>query len=164
MNLCERLKKARKDAGYRSQEKFALFLGTTRPAIASYETGAVIPNDVFLQLVSTKLGISFNWLKSGSGTPDIETDETIVESLKQKYNMTNNQKKLMDIFLSMSSEKREQVAQAFFNFVDEAQQFSTADPVQQELSSYEKELRAEQDAANASVSPITDVSVEDKRA
>ena len=78
--------------------------------------------------------------------------------------MTNNQKKLMDIFLSMSSETREQVAQAFFNFVDEAQQFSTADPVQQELSSYEKELRAEQDAANASVSPITDVSVEDKRA
>ena len=127
MNLCERLKKARKDAGYRSQEKFALFLGTTRPAIASYETGAVIPNDVFLQLVSTKLGISFNWLKSGSGTPDIETDETIVESLKQKYNMTNNQKKLMDIFLSMSSEKREQVAQAFFNFVDEAQQLSTTD-------------------------------------
>ena len=67
MDLKERIKKARKSAGYKSQSAFAEYLGTTRPAIASYETGAVVPNDVFLQLMATKLNISYEWLKYGTG-------------------------------------------------------------------------------------------------
>ena len=67
MDLKDRIKKARKDAGYRSQEKLAAFLGTTRDAIATYERGKVVPNDVFLQLMATKLHISYAWLKEGKG-------------------------------------------------------------------------------------------------
>lgn len=67
MELKERIKKARKEAGFKSQGKLAEFLGTTRPAIASYELGRVIPNDVFLQLMAAKLDISYDWLKYGAG-------------------------------------------------------------------------------------------------
>ena len=123
-----RLKDVRKSLPQKtSQEEFGKILGITRTAYAKYEAGLVVPSDTFIQLLCSKFNIDEHWLRTGEGSMKVETDETIVESLKQKYNMTDNQKKLMDIFLSMSSEKREQVAQAFFNFVDEAQQFSTAD-------------------------------------
>ena len=123
-----RLKDVRKSLPQKtSQEEFGKILGITRTAYAKYEAGLVVPSDTFIQLLCSKFNIDEHWLRTGEGSMKVETDKTIVESLKQKYNMTDNQKKLMDIFLSMSSEKREQVAQAFFNFVDEAQQFSTAD-------------------------------------
>ena len=67
MNMNERIKKARKDAGFRSQEKFADYIGTTRDTIATYELGRVVPNDVFLQLMAAKLNISYEWLKYGTG-------------------------------------------------------------------------------------------------
>lgn len=67
MELSDRIRKARKDAGYKSRDDLAEFLGSTRASIASYELGRVIPNDVFLQLMASKLNISFEWLKHGTG-------------------------------------------------------------------------------------------------
>jgi len=80
MELKERIKKARKGAGFKSQEKLAEFLGTTRDAIATYELGRVIPNDVFLQLMAAKLDISYDWLKYGMGK--MHTGEKITPPLE----------------------------------------------------------------------------------
>ena len=79
MELKERIKKARKMRGYKSQEKFAEFIGTTRDALSTYELGRVIPNDVFLQLMAAKLNISYEWLKEGEG--DMEAQPSGIESV-----------------------------------------------------------------------------------
>ena len=86
MELKERLKVIRKECNM-SQEKFAVSLGTTRPAIASYELGAVVPNDVFLQLVSLKFNLSFEWLKTGRGQMRklLSREEELAEWLRKIY-------------------------------------------------------------------------------
>lgn len=80
MTLGERIKKARKGAGFKSRDSFAEFLGSTRNALNEYEQGRVIPNDVFLQLMAAKLDISYDWLKYGAGK--MHTGEKITPPLE----------------------------------------------------------------------------------
>jgi len=63
-----------------SQTIFAELLGTTRNAIASYESGKVIPNDTFIQLLCSKFDINEQWLRTGKGkmSKDVDRDEAIV--------------------------------------------------------------------------------------
>ena len=49
--LKDRIRLIRKQAAKLTQEKFADVLGTTRPAIASYELGKVVPSDTLIQLI-----------------------------------------------------------------------------------------------------------------
>ena len=83
MELNERIKIARKAAGYKSRDALADFLGSTRDAIASYELGRVVPNDVFLQLMATKLNLSYEWLKNGTGNMEVNPSsvDAIIEKL-----------------------------------------------------------------------------------
>ena len=63
-----------------SQTIFAELLGTTRNAIASYESGKVVPNDTFIQLLCSKFDINEQWLRTGKGkmSKDVDRDEAIV--------------------------------------------------------------------------------------
>lgn len=80
MELKDRIRAVRKAKDFRSQSKFADFLGTTRPAIAKYESGDVIPNDIFIQLFCTKLNVNEDWLRTGNGKmfEELDRDEAIV--------------------------------------------------------------------------------------
>jgi len=101
MELKERIKKARKEAGFKSQEKLAEFLGTTRDAIATYELGRVIPNDVFLQLMATKLSISFEWLKYG--TVEMRTQERATPPLEV---LDEDDRVIIEIYLALPPAER----------------------------------------------------------
>ena len=121
MSLSIRLRDVRKSIKPKlSQEAFGNILGVSRDSIATYENGRVTPSDTFIQLLCSKFGIDEHWLRTGEGSMHAETEVEIVERLKAQYHMTDSQARLMDIFLSMDSEKREQVAAAFFNLVGEA--------------------------------------------
>ena len=57
--LKDRLKQVRKNLpGKVTQEQFAKILGTTRSAIATYETGSVVPKDQFLKLISKEFQLT----------------------------------------------------------------------------------------------------------
>lgn len=80
MELKDRIRAVRKAKSFRSQSNFAEFLGTTRPAIAKYESGDVTPNDIFIQLLCTKLNVNEEWIRTGDGEmfETLDQDETIV--------------------------------------------------------------------------------------
>ena len=57
----------------------------------------------------------------------VESETSLVDSLTKQMNMSAEQRKLMEIFLTMSDEKRDSVSKAFFDFLDAARQLDAAE-------------------------------------
>lgn len=102
MELKDRIKKARKACGFKSQSKLADNLGTTRNAITEYEMGRVVPNDVFLQLMATKLNISYEWLKNGVG--EMQEAPSPLSSLP---GLDDSDRQIIEIYMALSLEDRQ---------------------------------------------------------
>ncbi|MBO6305801.1 MAG: helix-turn-helix transcriptional regulator [Selenomonadaceae bacterium] len=106
MELKDRIKKARKDAGYKSRDALAVFLGSTRYTIEAYEMGRVLPNDVFLQLMAAKLHISYDWLKFGNGEMN-DTPANDLSILLDDDTLTEADKEIMKIYIALPPEHRQ---------------------------------------------------------
>lgn len=105
--LKDRIKAIRKSLTPKvSQEKFAEILGTTRNAIKTYETGAVIPTNTFLQLVCMKFNINEHWLLTGEGEMTSEFQEDIFSSFVRQYNLNPEEQKTARFLLNLSKEQR----------------------------------------------------------
>lgn len=97
--LKDRLKQVRKNLpGKVTQEQFAKILGTTRSAIATYETGSVIPKDQFLKLISKEFQINETWLKDGSGYMYLLKED----ELGERYGLPANCQLLIKQFMELS--------------------------------------------------------------
>ena len=64
----DRIKKIRKDSNL-TQTEFGSSIGATRSMIASYEGGAVIPDETKRMLICTKYNVNPIWLETGEGEP-----------------------------------------------------------------------------------------------
>nr|DAX52343.1 MAG TPA: helix-turn-helix domain protein [Caudoviricetes sp.] len=168
--LHERIRDVRKSLKPKtSQSVFAEMLGTSRDTIANYEGGRVVPTDTFIQLLCTKFNVSNEWLRTGEGNMYVDSETSLVDSLTKQMNMSAEQRKLMEIFLTMSDEKRDSVSKAFFDFLDAARQLDAAesaalpsnpaanqqhtmthDELEAEVESYRAALIAEQKGQSAS--------------
>lgn len=172
--LHERIRDVRKSLKPKtSQSVFAEMLGTSRDTIANYEGGRVVPTDTFIQLLCTKFNVSDEWLRTGAGNMYVKSESSLVSALASQMNMSAEQRKLMEIFLTMSDEKRDSVSKAFFDFLDAARQLDAAesaappsesaaktqrtmthDELEAEVEAYRAALIAEKEAASASSSTV----------
>lgn len=64
----ERIRMIRKDLKL-TQSEFGVEIGATRPMIASYESGAVIPDKSIRLLICQKFNVNEAWLETGEGKP-----------------------------------------------------------------------------------------------
>lgn len=62
----DRILKIRKDAGL-NQTEFGNVIGATRPMIASYECGRVVPDAAKRMLICEKFNVNPDWLENGTG-------------------------------------------------------------------------------------------------
>nr|DAY26243.1 MAG TPA: helix-turn-helix domain protein [Caudoviricetes sp.] len=92
-----------------SQSEFADLLGTTRPAIASYEIGKVVPSDTFIQLVCSKFNVNEDWLRTGVGEMFLETESTLFSAFARQYDLSEKERQAARYLLSLSSEDRQQI-------------------------------------------------------
>ena len=101
----ERIKEVRKNSGL-TQTEFGERIGATRPMIASYEGGAVIPADTVLKLISKEFGVSYEWLKNGTGDmiDPVADKETFGRLLDTYQNLPNRLQMLVDALISMDPE------------------------------------------------------------
>ena len=105
--LKNRLKKIRKVLPQKtSQEKFAVLLGTTRNAIASYESGKVVPSDTFIQLLCTKFNISEEWLRTGKEPMHKSNIEAQVDTYTRGYALDAEEREIIRYFLKLKPEDR----------------------------------------------------------
>ncbi|MBO6178494.1 MAG: helix-turn-helix transcriptional regulator [Selenomonadaceae bacterium] len=148
MELHERIKKARKDAGYKSRDALAEILGSTRNAINEYEQGRVVPNDVFLQLMATKLHISYEWLKNGVGEMFLKTDGNILSELAEEFTLSDKQKAVISAFLKLTDEQKDAIIEAISAVAAEMEQLDaekqTPAPAVEEPKTYKEELTEEE--------------------
>ncbi|OGI02594.1 MAG: hypothetical protein A2104_10435 [Candidatus Melainabacteria bacterium GWF2_32_7] len=105
MNFIERLKFIRQYTNS-SQEEFAKTLGISQKTISYWEQGRNEPQIETLRVLSDKFGINLHWLITGKGEFLVEKEEILsLEGLKEKYNLTNEELKLLNELLT-SPEKR----------------------------------------------------------
>lgn len=137
-----------------SEAKFAESLGTTRSALHEYEKDRVIPNDTFLQLVASKFDVNYNWLKTGEGEMREETEGQILDAVVARYNLDENQKRILEVFLYMDPEKRQDVSDSFFTFLEEFNKGQlTADQIKGEQEVVRRGLEIEKKVQRTSGVP-----------
>lgn len=171
MELKDRIRYFRKNIKKLTQDEFRKEINLSRSNLASIETGAVKVTDRVIADICKTFNLSEHWLRTGEGDMYVESEASLVDSLTKQMNMSAEQRKLMEIFLTMSDEKRDSVSKAFFDFLDAARQLDAAesaappsesaaktqrtmtdDELEAEVEAYRAELLAEKEAALASVS------------
>ena len=68
----ERIKKVRKDASL-NQSEFGAILGVSRDAIATYESGRVVPDAAKRMLICEKFHVNPEWLENGGDLDPYKT-------------------------------------------------------------------------------------------
>ena len=101
----DRIKAVRK-ANNLTQTEFGERIGATRPMVASYEGGAVVPGDTILKLISKEFSISYAWLKTGEGPmEDPMLDDAVADKILNSYqNMPDRLRMLVDALVEMDPE------------------------------------------------------------
>ena len=171
MELKDRIRHFRKNIKKLTQDEFRKEINLSRSNLASIETGAVNVTDRVIADICKTFNLSEHWLRTGEGDMYVESETSLVDSLTKQMNMSAEQRKLMEIFLTMSDEKRDSVSKAFFDFLDAARQLDavesaappsnpainqqrtmTDDEIEAEVEAYRAELLAEKEAVSASSS------------
>lgn len=106
MSIAQRIKKIRTSASPKlSQEAFAESIGKTRPAIAVYETGRVIPDDSVLLLIAKTYGVRYAWLKTGEEPMyPPETDDFLEKITRIMEGESPNKKRAIEMVMDMPDE------------------------------------------------------------
>lgn len=150
--LKDRIRMIRKELAKLTQEKFAEVLGTTRPAIASYELGKVVPSDTFIQLVCSKFSINQNWLRTGEGDMYRKTASERLDEIAEELQLTPNQTKVFHILMGLPSEKREVIANAFFLICQENDRQQSTVLSDAAIQAEQAAIRKEEEALKEDVS------------
>ena len=170
MTINERFKAVRNALG-KNQSEFAEALGFAQTGISMIESHKRDVSDRHIKAICSIFNISEHWLRTGEGNMYVESEASLVDSLAKQMNMSAEQRKLMEIFLSMSDEKRDSISRAFFDFLETARHLDAAPPAEEppraadekqrtapltdeeieaELAAYRAELLAERQARSAS--------------
>ena len=170
MTINERFKAVRNALG-KNQSEFAEALGFAQTGVSMIESHKRDVSDRHIKALCSIFNISEHWLRTGEGNMYVESESSLVNALASQMNMSAEQRKLMEIFLTMSDEKRDSVSKAFFDFLDAAQQLDAAqsaappsesianqqhtmtdEEIEAEVEAYRAALIAEKEAASASSS------------
>ena len=176
MTINERFKAVRNALG-KNQSEFAEALGFAQTGISMIESHKRDVSDRHIKAICSIFNISEHWLRTGEGKMYVESEASLVDSLAKQMNMSAEQRKLMEIFLSMSDEKRDSISRAFFDFLDAAQTIAEApsakenqhaatekqrtasltdEEIEAELAAYRAELLAEKEAQSVSAAGDSD--------
>lgn len=74
--MAERLRKARRDAGYKTAAEFAAKHGIPQPTYALHESGKRGLKDDVLKEYAGKLGVREAWLRYGEGSQHLDEDDS----------------------------------------------------------------------------------------
>lgn len=100
-----------------TQTQFGQEIGATRPMIASYESGKVIPDKTTRLLICAKFGINEAWLETGEGVP---YNEGLIPSLVHALRHMPDVQAMLEAKLPyVSDETFVKMNEAFKRFLDE---------------------------------------------
>ena len=94
-----------------NQTLFGEKLGISRSVIKNielnvYKTG--IPENI-VKLICCKFNVNENWLKMGIGEMYVETEDSILSQLKNTYNLSDLEYKILTAYLKLDTSQRKAV-------------------------------------------------------
>ena len=110
MDISDRIRIIRKNTGL-NQTLFGEKLGISRSVIKNielnvYKTG--IPENI-VKLICCKFNVNENWLKMGIGEMYVETEDSILSQLKNTYNLSDLEYKILTAYLKLDTYQRKAV-------------------------------------------------------
>ncbi len=110
MDISDRIRIIRKNTGL-NQTIFGEKLGVSRSVIKNIElnvnkTG--IPESI-IKLICCKFSVNESWLKTGMGDMYVETEDSILNQLKNTYKLSNLEYKILASYLKLDTSQREAV-------------------------------------------------------
>ena len=105
MNINNRLRKIRKEKKLTIQE-FSTLIDVPENTISNYERAVRKPSVEYIQILIDKLDANPRWILTGQGEMFLSQEAISLSNLKEKYNLTNEELKLLNELLT-SPEKRQ---------------------------------------------------------
>lgn len=103
----KRIKELRKTLNL-TQTQFGNKIGTTRDSIAGYERGSKI-SETTIRLICSVFNVNYFWLTEGKGDMFNAFPETILDEVVEQFELTKEDKLLLESYLEMSKEQRETI-------------------------------------------------------
>lgn len=128
--ITERVKKIRQD-NHLSQTEFGEKLGVTRNVINNIELNrnkTSVPDNI-IKLICLTFSINEDWLRTGKGEMKTETNESLLEKLKNTYQLSNLEYALLEGYLKLDKAQRA----AFEDFLDNILNPEPPESVTQEI-------------------------------
>ena len=107
-----RLKKVRLNSGL-SMAKFAEKIGVTAPSVSRLESGVNSPADRTIMLICSQFSISEQWLRYGDGDMYAQVPDDPVESLVERYNLTDLDRSILEAYIELDPASRSAVSGYF---------------------------------------------------
>lgn len=98
-----------------SMNKFGIEIGLSAGSINDIEKGKNIPTEQTIKLICLTYNVREEWLRTGKGEMFDNTNDALVEFLKQNYALDDLDLKIVKSYLKLSKESR----QAFKSFLEQ---------------------------------------------
>lgn len=108
MEIYERVKILRKSLNL-SQETFGQKLGITKASVSRIENGVFNLTNQLAKLISKEFNVNYFWLTEGKGDMFNAFPETILDEVVEQFELTKEDKLLLESYLEMSKEQRETI-------------------------------------------------------
>ena len=109
MTVGERIRHFRKQILKMTQEDFARKINISRSNIANIEIGKIALTDRVATDICNSFSISEDWLRTGEGEMQRETESTLFSAFARQYDLSEKERQAARYLLSLSSEDRQQI-------------------------------------------------------
>ena len=91
----DRILYIRKELGL-SQEAFGSKIGIKKSSMSSIEKNKSNPSEQTIKFICKEFNVNYSWLVKGTGDIFVETDDALLQALKEEYNLEDMHLKLSD--------------------------------------------------------------------
>ncbi len=109
----ERVKQLRKTLGL-TQQEFAQQIGLNKVTISSIETGHRDLTDRNISIICSTFHVNESWLRNGENEMFLDPDDSLLQTLKDRYNLSDNEFEIIYHYIKMPPPAR----QMFITFIN----------------------------------------------
>lgn len=102
----DRILYIRKELGL-SQEAFGSKIGIKKSSMSSIEKNKSNPSEQTIKFICKEFNVNYSWLVKGTGDIFVETDDALLQALKEEYNLEDMHLKLIKEFLQLSDQEKD---------------------------------------------------------
>lgn len=102
----DRILYIRKELGL-SQEAFGSKIGIKKSSMSSIEKNKSNPSEQTIKFICKEFNVNYSWLVKGTGDTFVETDDALLQALKEEYNLEDMHLKLIKEFLKLSDQEKD---------------------------------------------------------